>query len=239
MNKLPLFSLHSTNNYVNFNFYKHNRALDKRNLQVLEMSIKKHGLKHPIVVDKDGYIIDGQHRFTVLKKLRRAIWYVVNNYTSLEDIEIVNNDRKDWTTQTRIENLADLGNQDCIRLLELQKEHIENFSLGTINEVYNSNQTSVSTSLKKKTYQINEDFGDTILDYCLTLKEFTEDEKYLSSKFVRALKKVVSDNQELFNFNLLQKNINKKKLHIYNNEKDIIEEIKEVHDYKKKNNKLS
>ena len=65
--------------YEKFKFLECNRTVKKT--FTLEKSIKEIDITDccPIIVNKDFYIIDGQHRFTICKNLGRPIYYVVFN----------------------------------------------------------------------------------------------------------------------------------------------------------------
>ncbi len=230
MNK-QLFNLQNTTNYNLFNFLEHNRDIDTKNLEIIEKSILKHGLKTPLMVTNDGYILDGQHRFIILQKHKKPIWYVVNNYSSINDVEIMNNDRNDWKTKDRIYSQSKLGDLDCKKILHLAKNWNDDFNFMTVVDAYNSTNKPSSRLIKNKNYKIDVALGDTVLNYCLKLSDVLDNTK--QSKFVRALKKVIVKNKN-FNIDNLIKNCYKKRLNIYNNEKDIVMEIVDVYNYFRK-----
>ena len=239
MSKQPLFTLHETNDYNLFENYSYNRDIRSGNLKVIEASILKHGLKQPLLVSSDGHIIDGQHRFIALRKLNRPIWYIVNNSSGHEDVEIVNNDRADWVTKDRLKSQADKGNLDCNKVLELVEfwENEQRLPFMVVVDVYNSTRNGSSTLIKNKKYKIDEELGDYVVDSCIQLKEVFEDA--LSAKFVRALKKVIMRNRDIFDIDQLIKNAQKNKLRIYNKEGDIVEDIIEIYNKRLRANKIS
>ena len=230
MNK-QLFNLHNTTDYNLFNFLEHNRDIDEKNLKDIEKSILKHGLKTPLMVTNDGYITDGQHRFIILRKHKKPVWYVVNNYSTINDVEIMNNDRNDWKTKDRLHSQAKLGDLDCQKILELTKDWEDDFNFMTVVDAYNSTLKGSSTLIKNKNYKIDIDLGDTVLNNCIELSDALDNAK--QSKFVRALKKVIVKNEK-FDIDHLKKNCYKRRLNIYNREGDIVKEIVDVYNYFRK-----
>ena len=76
-NDIPVREIYKSCDYDKFKFLDYNRAVI--NARKLEKSIKEIDITDccPIVVTKDFYIIDGQHRFSICKKLGRPIYYVI------------------------------------------------------------------------------------------------------------------------------------------------------------------
>jgi hypothetical protein len=231
--KQPLFALRSTTDYNQFNFIEHNRDIDPKNLKTIEKSILEHGLKTPLMVTSDGYITDGQHRFISLRKNNLPIWYVINNYSTADDVEIMNNDRRDWVTKDRLHNQAVKGSLSCKKILELTDDWKDDFPFMTVVDAYNSTLNSSSSLIKNKKYDIDIDLGDAVLDNCIKMSDVIERAK--QTKFVRALKRIMITNEN-FDVDHLIKNSYKRKLNVYNREGDIVKEIVEVYNYRKRNN---
>lgn len=82
------FTVHETRNYGDFNFFDDNR--DRKYSKKLEKSIREFGQITPIVVTKDKYIIDGQHRLMVLRNLNYPVHYIVNSFSKDEMVVEVN-----------------------------------------------------------------------------------------------------------------------------------------------------
>lgn len=97
-------TINKTNNYELFKFYKQNRAIT--NNKNLFNSIKTNDLTayNPIIVNEDFYIIDGQHRFDVCRKLNKPIYYVIksNEYDDNELMDSLNKSQKSWRFEDRI-----------------------------------------------------------------------------------------------------------------------------------------
>lgn len=73
----PVRAIFKSYDYDKFKFLEYNRQV--KDSRKLEKSIREIDITNccPIVVTRDFYIIDGQHRFTICKKLERPIYYVI------------------------------------------------------------------------------------------------------------------------------------------------------------------
>lgn len=68
-----------TKNYEQFKFLKLNRNIDQSYVQELKRKIENRGLLVPILIDKNGYVMDGQHRLMACKELEIPVQFIVNN----------------------------------------------------------------------------------------------------------------------------------------------------------------
>lgn len=62
----------------------------------------------PIVVDSDLYIMDGQTRYSAAKYLQKPIYYIVDHSIKIEDVAMINHNRK-WSITDYIHSYASLG----------------------------------------------------------------------------------------------------------------------------------
>tara|TARA_R100001460_G_C3508928_1_gene171267 strand:- start:111 stop:857 length:747 start_codon:yes stop_codon:yes gene_type:complete len=89
----------STTDYTQFSFFDGNAKIKPTKVNKITESIKKYGLINPIVVDQNGNIIDGQHRFEGCKTLQIAVRYFVKNIGTTNLVELVrdiNSVQKNW-----------------------------------------------------------------------------------------------------------------------------------------------
>lgn len=80
----------STQNYGQFKRYPRNRSVSPGRL-VDEIRSNNHLSSHPIVVNEDMYIIDGQHRLEAARYLGLPIYYLVCAGLKEEDIPVCQN----------------------------------------------------------------------------------------------------------------------------------------------------
>lgn len=77
-----------THDYYRFNFIGGNRDINTCNLYKLTEELKKENLLHlhPIIVNKDFEIIDGQHRFLAAKELGIGFYYILDENVSIDHV---------------------------------------------------------------------------------------------------------------------------------------------------------
>ena len=218
-----------TSNYGMFKTHITNRNLHEKTVLQMMRSIVKYGLIQPIIVSSDGYVIDGQHRLSASMRLNLPITYVVNYKISSKAVMEANNTQRKWTSDDWIKHYAEQGNADYRLLREKIQYWDKIFTSGKVQHAYYETAMSVSTPIKNGTYKLNEILGDQLLDNCCKMKQIFSDAFH--TRFVRALKTVMSRNDN-FNIDILLKNSTKKKLHFFYNEADVVDEIIEVYNFK-------
>lgn len=97
-----------TKEYDRFKLLKGNRTLDKYHLRKLKESIEKnnHLNLHPIIVNKDFEVIDGQHRLESARQLGVDIYFIKSE--SIEDSHLIdcNVNQKQFEVENYIEYFA-------------------------------------------------------------------------------------------------------------------------------------
>jgi len=88
-------NINKTTNYKQFKFIKGNRTVNKQHITKLKTSMEKNFVISPILVDKNFYIIDGQHRFYACVELNLPIYYIITTAT-IEDTKQLNTTQKSW-----------------------------------------------------------------------------------------------------------------------------------------------
>lgn len=117
--------IQATTNYGQFKTLKGNRPVNPTHVRKLAASIQKRNLMPylPIVVNKDMYVIDGQHRIEAAKKIQEEVYYITIPSTGMEEIRLLNANSKPWGPKEYAESYAMEGNQDYITLLSLVNEY--------------------------------------------------------------------------------------------------------------------
>jgi len=126
-NKLTVYSTYS---YDQFKFLEGNRFKNESHVKRLMVSIRKKYLFTLIVVSKDFYVIDGQHRLEALKRLKLKVNYVIMPYTLGEVIQY-NTGSKNWNPENYMISYADRGYQHYIDLRKFYNEFKNDFPLGS------------------------------------------------------------------------------------------------------------
>lgn len=98
----------STKDYDQFRYLQGNRPLDKYHLKKLKASIEKnnHLNLHPIIVNQNFEIIDGQHRHEVAKQLEVEIFYIKSDVIQDEHLIECNVNQKSFEVENYIDYFA-------------------------------------------------------------------------------------------------------------------------------------
>ena len=228
--------LHYTEDYSIFKMYTQNRTLNENNVKNMLKSIRDYGLIQPLVISSDGYVIDGQHRLSACMRLGIEVPYVVNKRLTNKAIIEANNTQKSWNADDRVKNHAEKGNFDYVLLREKVEEYKHLFTSGKVHHAYASSTIkNVSASIKDGSYKINSKNGDEVLKNCIIMKNLFANAYH--TRFVRAMRSVMLRNDN-FNINELVKKSSMKKFNFYCNESDVIAEIIDVYNYKRRENKI-
>jgi hypothetical protein len=118
----------STKNYDLFKYLPENRAIHKSHVKKLEDSITQQNLLsvNPIVLDKNMFILDGQHRLEACKNMDIPVFYTVLSedcdHTSLFLLQ----QSKLWTMKEFVDFYVKTGkNKDC----EIFQKHYEKYDI--------------------------------------------------------------------------------------------------------------
>lgn len=113
----------TTSNLDKFQFHDLNRDINRNHVTRLADSIRKRGIRQPIVVDTHGYVIDGQHRVLAARRLKAEgekvkVPYITKQYTP-DIIAEMNSLQLSWTTRDWVHYHAKCGNEQYTQLLEI------------------------------------------------------------------------------------------------------------------------
>ncbi len=113
-----------TYNYKMFKFIKGNRPIVGAKINNLTKSYQS-GLNLfpycPVLVNKDNYVIDGQHRLETCKKLKLPVYYIVIPHVTLLQIAQLNATATRWSINDFFNCFIQTGNTDY-NTLRLFKE---------------------------------------------------------------------------------------------------------------------
>lgn len=104
-----------TNDYGYFKFLKGNRDLNNGKIKRITESVSN-GLNLfrycPILINKDGYVIDGQHRFVVCKQMKLPVFYIIVPDFTLRQIAEMNQNASKWKDRDFMNCYIDTGNEN-------------------------------------------------------------------------------------------------------------------------------
>lgn len=114
--------IYKTNDYSKFKVIGGNRKIQKNHLARLYTAMKKKYLLIPIMVNRDFGIVDGQHRFINVMRLGLPVFYYFNEDYELAEVQKLNTNMTNWTSNNYMEGFADLGIIDYVKYREYRKE---------------------------------------------------------------------------------------------------------------------
>ena len=118
--------IHTTKNYEMFSSFGGNRTKNLQHINRIRKSMEENYLFTIIIVNERFEIIDGQHRFEVIKELGLPLYYVVCKGYGLNEIHILNQNAKNWTAEDYMNGYCDMGNKDY----QIYKEFKEYYGFG-------------------------------------------------------------------------------------------------------------
>lgn len=167
----------SWENSRKFKLRNDNRDISEANVQKLVRSFIKYGwCGEPITVNKDMYVIAGQHRLLAAIKAHINIKYIIEDKevsnAALRDMSMAS---KKWTALDYINSMADGGNQSCVMFRELHKQYVKTRKIIPLNTL----AAVVTKDYGKGTVNsiANEDFKFSISDYeeaCILLDKIED-----------------------------------------------------------------
>lgn len=113
-----------TRDHNKFRKFPGNRTLKEGHVEKLMASIKQCDdlENHPIIVDEDYRVLDGQHRLEAAKRLGLAIYYKIDKDASHEKIIQINDCKLGWNIEDKFEYHIEYGNDDYRKIRDLCKE---------------------------------------------------------------------------------------------------------------------
>lgn len=226
------FFLGETKEYGLFNELSYNRDISPQRVDELVESIRKFGLTQPIVVSKDRFIIDGQHRLRALTRLGLPVWYVtISNYTA-EQVAEINNTQKGWRLVDYVKSSANRGDVNCQKLQEMFVEYSD-ITESVVTKIFSEDGNRGISVIRSGQYRLNLDRGHKIMGMLETLSDFLKDrdepsQKVYGSRFAEAFYKVVLSNDN-FDVGRLINGLSSRLLRFYDNTADNAENIVDVY----------
>ena len=107
--------INKTTEYSLFQPLDGNRAINELHLRRIINSMKETPLVSPITVNENFEIIDGQHRFEASRHLGIPVYYFVVQGYSLPEVQTLNLNSKNWTTEDYLDSYINLGYDEYIR----------------------------------------------------------------------------------------------------------------------------
>jgi hypothetical protein len=107
--------VHTTTDYFMFKPIDGNRNKNLLHIKRLQKSMAENYLFTIITVNENYEIIDGQHRFEVIKELKLPLNYVICKGYGLNEVHILNQNSKTWNADDYLAGYCKLGYSDYVR----------------------------------------------------------------------------------------------------------------------------
>lgn len=117
--------VYETRDYDNFHFIKGNRNINRSHVERLKESFAEEYLPSPIIVNEEGGIIDGQHRYIAAKELELAILFIVVNGFGLKEVQIYNMNSINWSKIDFLNMYCDLEYEPYIKFRGFMEDYPE------------------------------------------------------------------------------------------------------------------
>ncbi|MDK0774557.1 ParB/RepB/Spo0J family partition protein [Clostridium perfringens] len=181
-------TIYKTYEYNMFKFIKENRKLNIAIVNKLEKSMKEEQLIIPIVVNENYEVVDGQHRLDCCKKLGLPVYYYVLNGYCQEQMKRANLISAIWNKDDFLNTYITQGLKDYIVFYELKERYkIKTTDLiRIISRVKKVNIVSLNLDFKEGRLSIDEEEKKEILEFLLSLEDFSIFSNYKRSKFISA-----------------------------------------------------
>jgi len=112
--------IYASTDYRRFGFIEGNRDIADKRVEGIMESIEKVGwIMNPIVVNERLQIIDGQGRFTALKRLGLPVYYVIHEGAGVKEVIALNVRQKNWTVADYCISYAKQGLKPYIWLVDV------------------------------------------------------------------------------------------------------------------------
>ena len=148
--------VNTTTDYFLFKPIEGNRNKNLLHINRLKKSMAETYLFTVIIVNEKYEIIDGQHRFDVIQELKLPLNYIVCKGYGLNEVHILNQNSKTWTSDDYLDGYCKLGYKDYLKYKEFKElygiGHYECMWLLNGSQLSNPTQVFFTGDFKIKNY---------------------------------------------------------------------------------------
>lgn len=108
--------IYCTKDYDKFKFMEGNRLVDHKHLQKIRKTLLEKQLPIPIIINENYEILEGQHRFTIIKEQNLDLFYIIIKGVTIRDAITINTINKGWKGQDYFKFYLDLGYEQYQKL---------------------------------------------------------------------------------------------------------------------------
>jgi hypothetical protein len=234
LNFEPMVSnqVHTTTDYFLFKSIDGNRNKNLLHINRLKKSMSENYLFTVIIVNENYEIIDGQHRFEVIKDLNLPLNYIICKGYGLKEVHVLNANMKTWNADDYLEGYCNLGYEDYLIYKEFKNKyefgHNEcikllkgNFNSGSVKE-FHEGKFKIKNLKEAKKYA----------DFILLIKPYFSE--YKRRSFVYAMISLFKNLNFEFSEFLQKLKIQPTALNVCNDVEQYITLIEEIYNYKRR-----
>ena len=190
-------SIKNTTDYGQFKTMGGNRVVDHNHVEGLRQAMVANPewfATQPAVVNENGFIIDGQHRWKAAQLAELPFYFIQVKGLGLEAAREMNIRQKKWTLQDYAKSFADSGREDYKKILELQKKY-PRLSLGVLIVACTGNHDySLTRQFKAGTFTIDDvELAEERAEMLSTITSKTS--RYVPVPFARVFIKVLKSEE--------------------------------------------
>jgi len=125
LNSEPMLKeqVYKTTDYFLFKSIDGNRTKNLLHINRIKKSMNHQYLFTVIIVNEKYEIIDGQHRFEVIKELGLPLYYIICSGYGLNEVHILNQNSKTWNADDYLTGYCNLGYKDYITYREFKNTY--------------------------------------------------------------------------------------------------------------------
>ena len=224
--------VHTTTDYFMFKPLDGNRQKNALHLKRLKISMSENYLYTIIIVNEHYEIIDGQHRFEIIKELKLPLHYVICKGYGLQEVQRLNANSKNWSTDDFLKGYCDLG----VTEYQLYKEFKEYYDFDHTSCLVFLTGDDNQDTIKKfysgnfKIKNLNE--AKRRADLIMMIKPFYEG--YNRKLFIRAIMTLLNKPQFIFTEFLQKLSYQRSVLQDCAKTSQYITLIEEIYNYKRR-----
>lgn len=175
--------IYTTEDYFLFKPIEGNRNINLVHINHLKKSMKEQYLRTVITVNEKYEIIDGQHRFEVIRELGLPLRYEVCEGYGLQEVHRLNQNSKTWNADDYLSGYCKMGLSDY----EMYKDFQDQYGLGhgeSMAILSGKNRKNVYEEFRTGTFKvINYDKSSEIADQIFRIAPYYEGFKRRSFVF--------------------------------------------------------
>jgi|TARA_R110000782_G_scaffold51494_1_gene110925 hypothetical protein len=224
-----------TNNYDIFSSVEGNRAVNPNHVKKLMSAMEKELLVSPIIVNERLEVIDGQHRLAACSRLGLPIYYITVEGYDREQVQMLNVNSRNWSTDDFVESMISKGSEDYTILKAFREKFKIPYTssvalLGSLSSEYNRQLMFKfkEGDFKIKDLKRGQDVGDLVEKASKYFEAART--KYFVSAITRCYDNPVFDGNDFIH----KLSLNSSMINKCRNTKQYLEVIEEIYNYRRR-----